>query len=171
MRGMTAAGCVARAAIAEGDLADYSGCRPPEVQKQAVRDGDDDVISLGEGIMTLQAVMGQGIINAVTLDKLTDTKGAILTIAAAKKARLSPAFRTAPLEANSEVLAIDWVHSSAPLIDRVASQSGLGTIDPAVLEDRLRTYVATHRLKSSWSTPTFRYAGLREKAASEPEIS
>lgn len=160
MRGMTAAGCVARAAIAEGDLADYSGCRPPEVQRQAVRDGDDDVVRLGGGIMTLQAVMGQGIINAVTLDKLADTKGAILTIAAANKARVSSGFRTAPLEANADILAIDWMHSSNPLVDRIASQSGFGLVDAEVLADRLRAYVVEHGLKSGWSGLTFRYAGL-----------
>lgn len=160
MRGMTAAGCVARAAIAEGDLADYAGCRPSEVQRQAVRDGDDDVIRLGSGIMTLLAVMGQGIINAVTLDKLADTKGAILTIARPNRARLSSGFHTLPLDVNADILAVDWVHSSNPLIDRIAIKSGLGLIDEGGLEECLRAYVDKHRLKSSWSDPTFRYAGL-----------
>ena len=36
MRGMTEVGCVARASIAEGDVADYSGCRPREVQPRPI---------------------------------------------------------------------------------------------------------------------------------------
>lgn len=39
MRGMTEIGCVARASIAEGELADYSGCRPRAVQAEAHRNG------------------------------------------------------------------------------------------------------------------------------------
>lgn len=67
MRGMTDVGCVARVSIAEGDLADYSGCRPRAVQAEVARTGDTDLVSLGDGLMTLQAVMGQGLINTVTL--------------------------------------------------------------------------------------------------------
>jgi hypothetical protein len=85
MRGMTDIGCVARAAIAEGGLEDYSGCRPREVRAMAVRHGDTDVVSMEAGLMTLQAVMGQGIINAVTLDKLADVKGSIVSVAASAR--------------------------------------------------------------------------------------
>lgn len=60
MRGMTKIECVSRAAISEGPLADYSGTRPREIQDAGVRGGDQDVISIGEGLMTLQSVMGQG---------------------------------------------------------------------------------------------------------------
>jgi hypothetical protein len=84
MRAMTDACCVARASIAEGDLTDYSGCRPRAVQAEAASNGDPDLVALGDGLMTLQAVVGQGLINAVTLGKLTDTKGSLVSASHAR---------------------------------------------------------------------------------------
>ena len=76
-----------------------------------MREGDSDIVALGMGLMTLQAVMGQGIINAVTLDKLTGTKGCLLSIAAAKASRLSPGFVVRPIDEDARILALDWIHS------------------------------------------------------------
>lgn len=162
MRGMTDAGCVARASIAEGDLADYSGCRPRAVQDAAARHGDSDVVALGDGLMTLQAVMGQGLINAVTLDKLTDTKGALLCISAENARRLSDGFVTRPLGARDGIVAIDWVHAASPRIDEIVTRTGLHDLTPADLARRLETYVADHAMPARWREPTFCYAGLED---------
>lgn len=160
MRGMTDIGCVARASIAEGDMADYSGCRPREVQAETHRSGDSDVVSLGDGLMTLQSVMGQGLINAVTLDKLTNTKGAIVSIEAANAGRLSPGFITREVEETSAIVAIDWVHSKSERIDEILERAGLPTLSSEALAQRLKDYVALHGLQLKWRNPTFRYAGL-----------
>ena len=160
LRGLTAAGCVGRAAIAEGDLADYSGCRPPEVQAAAARSGDTDVVSLGAGLMTLQAVMGQGIVNAVTLDKLVSAKGSLLCLATSNRPRLSGGFVTRPVDDGGEILALDWVHSASPLIDHIASRAGFGGEHPSVLEQCLRAYVEQHDLPRRWRDATFLHCGL-----------
>lgn len=160
MRGMTEVGCVARASIAEGDLADYSGCRPRDVQAAAQRSGDSDIVSLGDGLMTLQAVMGQGLINTVTLDKLTNTKGAILTIAAANVDRLSAGFITRKLEDAPKIHAIDWIHSESDRIEEILARSEFPSPPPEALAQRLVDYVAKHGLQPRWSDPTFRYVGL-----------
>jgi hypothetical protein len=160
MRGMTEAGCVARASIAEGDLADYSGCRPRAVQAEARRNGDSDIVALGAGLMTLQAVMGQGLINAVTVDKLSNTKGAIVTLAAANAHRLSEGFVSRALEEAPAIVALDWVHSTSPRIDEIVEGAGLANPSPEILADRLIGYVAGQGLQQRWSEPTFRYAGL-----------
>ena len=112
-----------------------------------MRHGDNDVVSLGEGIMTLQAVMGQGLINAHLLDKFANTKGAILTIADENLARLSPGFVTRNLTAAQGISAIDWVHSASPVIDRIAALCGFGGNEPHDLTISLRAYVETHNLK------------------------
>lgn len=161
MRGMTDVGCVARATIAEGALADYSGCRPREVQAMAARHGDSDVISLGAGLMTLQAVMGQGIINAITLDKLTNTKGSLLSIAASERPRISPNFITRPLDDAPDILAIDWVHSSSALAGEIAAKCGCGEAGAVELSKRLKDYVTAHRMAAGWSEPTYRFAGIQ----------
>lgn len=160
MRGTTDIGCVARASIAEGDMADYSGCRPRDVQAEAHRNGDSDVVALGDGLMTLQAVMGEGLINAVTLDKLTNTKGSIVTIAAANAGRLSPGFVTRELANAPAIVAIDWVHSTSARIDEILDRAGLPGPSPETLAQRLTGYVAQHGLQAKWRNPTFRYAGL-----------
>lgn len=160
MRGMTEVGCVARASLAEGSLADYSGYRPREVQLATVRNGDNDLVSLGSGQMTLQAVMGQGIINAVALDKLTQTKGALLSIDRAKVGRLSPGFVVRPIDKEGNILAIDWIHSTSTLIDEISSKAAIASHAPAVLSQRLKDYIAEQRLSPLWSEPTLRFAGL-----------
>ena len=160
MRGMSEIGCVARASIAEGDMADYSGCRPRDVQDEADRNGDSDVVALGDGLMTLQAVMGQGLINAVTLDKLSNTKGSIVTIAAANAGRLSPGFITRELADAPAIVAVDWVHSTSARIGEIVRRAGLPDPTPETLARRLADYVAQHGLGPKWSNPTFQYAGI-----------
>lgn len=163
MRGMTEVDCMSRAAISEGPLADYSGTRPREIQNAGVRGGDQDVVSLGEGVMTLQSVMGQGLINAVTLDKIASNaayKGSLLLIATEMARRLSPGFVVRPLRNVPEISAIDWVHSTSPMLDAIGSKIGAATSSRPDIEVRLNSYIARHGLKSPWADPTFEYAGL-----------
>lgn len=160
MRGVVRAGCVARATIAEGPLADYGGCRPREIQIQLTQTGESDVVGLGAGLMTLQAVMGQGIINAVTLDKVAQTKGAQLLIAATNRPRLSASFATRALAANPDIVAIDWLHCTDPLLEQIETRSGLPISSIPNLERQLRDYLAEQRLPNSWSDPTLLNLGL-----------
>jgi hypothetical protein len=53
MRHISHAGCLARAAIAEGEFADISGLWPKVIREAIARDGSDDCVSLGSGLMTL----------------------------------------------------------------------------------------------------------------------
>lgn len=160
MRAMLDVGCVARASIAEGDLADYSGCRPRVVQAEAARNGETDLVSLGDGLMTLQAVMGQGLINAVTLDKLANTKGSLITVSTENARRLSEDFVTRPLAWAQDIVAIDWIHSKGARIEEIVAHTGLGSALPVELAARLDSYIATHRLSTTWSEPSRHYAGL-----------
>jgi hypothetical protein len=160
MRGMIEAGCVARGSIAEGALGDYPECRPREIRAAAVRDGDSDVVSLGMGLMTLQAVMGQGIINAVTLDKLARAKGSLLIIEATKASRLSPGFMLRPIEEDGHLLALDWVHSRSPLIDQISYQASIPSRAPEELAERIQNYITEQGLGPNWSEATMRFGGL-----------
>lgn len=163
MRGMTESDCVARASISEGPIADYSGTRPRAIQEAEAHDGDNDTVSLGDGIMTLQSVMGQGLINAVALDKLAANalyKGSLLLIPTAKAARLSKGFVVRPLPLAPEISAIDWIHSTSPILGEIEQGIGLAEAFPTDFETRLKTYVAHHGMKSTWSDPTFEFAGL-----------
>jgi len=163
MRGMTEIGCVARASIAEGSIADYSGTRPRKIQEASLKDGDQHVISLGEGIMTLQSVMGQGLINAVTIDKLASNalcKGSLLLIPTEMASRLSKGFVLRQLPAAPDISAVDWIHSTSSILDAIENELGVARAAPSDFEARLKTYVAHHGMKSTWSGPTFEFAGV-----------
>lgn len=160
MRGMTSVGCVARASIAEGALADYGGCRPRAIQAELARTSESDAVGLGSGLMTLQAVMGQGIINAVAIDKTARTSGALLMIEALKRDRLSDGFVVRTLEKNEEIAAIDWIHSTTPILDEIEAMLGAPPVTVGDLEHRLTDYIAHHGLPPTWSEPTLRHVGL-----------
>lgn len=118
------------------------------------------MVALGDGLMTLQAIMGQGLINAVTLDKLTNTKGSIVSIAGANVGRLSTGFISRELEEAPAIMVIDWVHSTSVRIDEIVERAGLPDPSPEEMARRLTDYVAQHGLQPKWSSPTFRYAGV-----------
>lgn len=160
MRCITNVGCVARASIAEGNLADYSGCRPKVIREAAKIGGDSDFVALGSGIMTLQPIMGEGLINAVTLDKAAQTKGALLCVAETADARLSAGLIRRKLDESPTIFAIDWVHSTLPLIDDIANKAGLPMPRASELESRVARYIGDHGLKSPWSDPTRRFVGM-----------
>src|SRR3546814_9636182 len=92
MRHIAASGCLARAAVAEGDFADYSGCWPKEIRQEIANLQSDDTVSLGSGIMTLLPVMGTALINANKLDSSNCIKGAVLTIASKDAVRITTSF-------------------------------------------------------------------------------
>src|SRR3546814_9250255 len=48
MRHIATSGCLARAAVAEGDFADYSGCWPKEIRQEIANLQSDDTVSLGK---------------------------------------------------------------------------------------------------------------------------
>jgi hypothetical protein len=58
----------ARAAIAEGDIADIVGCYPKEILNGRINE-DERVVRLDAGIMTLFPVMGMGLIRAHAVGK------------------------------------------------------------------------------------------------------
>lgn len=161
MRGMLGEGFVTRAAIASGAVGDYASCRPPTVRAAAVRDDDTDLVRMGQGLMTLQPVLGEGIINAVGLDKRVKLKGSFLVVAQSARERLSDGFISCPVEEYPGVMALDWIHSTSSLIDDIVRAIGYGGADPADLRDRLRAYVVDHQRPDIWSEPTLRFVGLK----------
>ena len=161
MRGMLEEGFVTRVAIASGAIGDFASCRPPEVRAAAVREDDSGLVRLGQGRMTLQSALGEGIINAVGLDKRVKLKGSFLVVAHSARARLSDGFLDYPVEEYPGVMALDWIHSTATLIDDIVRAIGYGGGAPADLRDRLRAYVVDHERPDMWSEPTLRFVGLK----------
>lgn len=137
LRHIASTGRFARAAIAEGDLADIVGCYPKEVRDDQI---DHQTVSMGAGLMTLFPVMGMGLIRAVGVLK-SDPPGPLLLLHPDFLPRLPDDVPTLTTGANSGApLSVDWVHINLPLVGWIQSQTQLRPIAPAEIERKLVTY-------------------------------
>lgn len=161
MRHVTTSGCIARAAIAEGDFADYSGCWPMEIRKEIANLQSDDVARLGSGIMTLLPVMGTALINANKLDSRNRTKGGILTIATCDSARVASSFPRRVSRDDDSMTMIDWVHASSPYIDEITAKGEIAGMTTASLEMAISDYISgPNAPPATWIAGTSEYASL-----------
>jgi hypothetical protein len=166
MRHVTTSGCLARAAVAEGDFADYSGCWPKEIRQEIANLQSDDTVSLGSGIMTLLPVMGTALINPNKLDSGNCIKGAVLTIASKDAGRIATGFPRRVSADDSRLTMIDWVHATSPIIDKIVAQSGFGDMPAADIEAAITRYVGrTPTPPSAWIAGTSEYGSLSEPLA------
>ena len=163
MRHVATSGCLARAAVAKGDFADYSGCWPKEIRRELANLQSDDTVSLGSGIMTLLPVMGTALINANKLDSGNCIKGAVLTIASKDAGRIATGFPRRVSAADSRLTMIDWVHATSPIIDEIVAQSGFGGMPTADIKAAITRYVGrTPTPPSAWIAGTSDYGSLSE---------
>lgn len=166
MRHVATSGCLARAAVAEGDFADYSGCWPKEIRQELANLQSDDTVSLGSGIVTLLPVIGTALINANKLDSSNCIKGAVLTIASRDAGRIATGFPRRVSAADSRLTMIDWVHATSPIIDEIVVQSGFGGISAADIEAAITRYVGqTPKPPSAWIAGARDYGSLSEPLA------
>ena len=145
MRHVASNGCFARAAIAEGDMADIQGCYPDEVMQHC--DGNHR-IDFGEGIMLITPVMGSALVAAVGVDKRAP-RGPLLTTEAKNVARLGPAVATHAVD-GGRLASIDWVHYDSAALTRVQTVAGLSSPSPDELESILAGYCSTEWLPEKW---------------------
>ncbi|MEQ6334749.1 hypothetical protein [Sphingobium sp. MK2] len=149
MRHISRAGCLARAAIAEGEFADISGLWPKVIREAIARDGSDDCVSLGSGLMTLLPVMGTALIAANKLDARNPNKGSILTVATSDSARISPSFPSRTVDGHAALTILDWVHAEHAHIDRIWSCAGVGG-SSADAERAIRDYIDSEEPPTLW---------------------
>ena len=161
MRHIATSGCLARAAVAEGDFADYSGCWPKEIRQEIANSQSNDTVSLGSGIMTLLPVMGTALINANKLDSRNCVKGAVLTIASKDAGRIASGFPRRVSAADGRFTMIDWVHAASPFIDEIVARSGVGGLSAADIEAAITRYLGGKPPPpSAWITGTRDYGSL-----------
>jgi hypothetical protein len=159
LRYVTKSGCMARAAIAEGEFSDIQGLRPKPIQDQFGADGHD-VVRLGHGLMTLLPVMGTALINANKLDSKNPAKGSILSIATKNLSRLSRGHISTPSPIKPEISMIDWLHSDSEHLAALLSSFGGEFPDSARAEDAIRKYVLSKTPPDIWVADTFHYSNL-----------
>lgn len=159
MRQVAKSGCMARAAIAEGEFADVSGLWPKVIREAQIQDGGSDFVSIGSGLMTLLPVMGTALINANKLDAHNPCKGAILSIATKNACRVSPSFPRKSVKSNDAITVIDWVHATSPILEEIKSESGIGS-DCDSAKSAVLAYIANRNPPPQWIEDTIAFNSI-----------
>jgi hypothetical protein len=159
MRHVSRAGCLARAAIAEGEFADISGLWPRAIREATARCGSNDCVPLGSALMTLLPVMGTALIAANKLDAKNPVKGSILTIATDNAARVSSSFPRQEIADGSCFTIIDWVHADHACIDHIWTTAGIGRPAEEAVQ-AVRDYAIAEHPPAAWIEGTFGYNAI-----------
>ena len=143
MRHMLLHGYATKAAISMGSMSDIHGCYPKDI-----RDGKDNRIYMGTGLMTVISVMGTALTKA---HKLASTRsGAVLVIDQA----ILDTDTVTKYKMQSDCL--DWITTEIPLADEIAQRAGLFRADSGQLLATLRAYCNTvPKPPISWVDATF----------------
>jgi hypothetical protein len=151
MRHALAAGGACKAAVSCGTTSDVVGCYP-KVIRDNVKDGRIDV---GDGLMTINPVLGTALVASVGLSRRRH--GAVLLVDADKFLRMSQG-----LISILDPLTIDWIHSEFPLARELAKKAGLTYLEPEACEDALKSYIGTRGKTASrdWIAETILANGL-----------
>lgn len=154
---VAASGCYARAAIAEGDMADIQGCYPDEVMSQL----DDHRVMLGAGIMTITPVMGTALTHAVGLSEKCKPacSGPLLVLSSDDDSRVDPSFPRQAIPSTG-LLAIDWVHAESDLLAWVQSTAMLDRPSARELEATLAEYCNANPVTAPWAANAHNLLGV-----------
>jgi hypothetical protein len=156
MRHVAASGRFCRASIDEGEVSDIQGCYPKEVRKAMER---DLTVRLESGLMTINPVMGNALIRTVSVAKAAP-RGPLLVARRRHAERFGTDVTTAPL-ADPELVSIDWVHMTSPLLSHYQATGGLLAPTASELEARLNAYCEEHRLPEEWAANARSLLGLK----------
>jgi len=151
LRHLIAQGIACKAAVSCGGFADIGGCYPDYVLRKS---RDRHLIDLGDGLMTINPVMGTALIASHKL--ASRHRGAVLVLD-------DQCFQTSELgiiRRHSPI--IDWIHSELPLVRRISEEASLTYLDPESAEKSLRGYIQTQgtSLDEEWVGRTMETNGL-----------
>lgn len=142
MRHVASTGMFAAAAVAEGEFSDITGCYPNEVTENCE---DDNVVRLGEGLMTLSSVMGTAFIRAYRLQGKAPS-GPFVVVSAEHKGRIPPEFecRSVRSERGNDLLSIDWIRADGCAIAQMQHAASLNTPTAEELIQAVKDYCARY---------------------------
>lgn len=135
----------AKAAIAEGGFAGITGCYPKRIRDAEEKDGR---VFMGSGLMTVFPVMGTALINSVAVAKRSPS-GALLTLNESDTTRL-PSGCLVQQVADKKLVAVDWVHSSLPLVAEIQAAAGLRAPTAEAMTGYFSNYIKTTEVPQQW---------------------
>ena len=159
MRHVAASGCFARAAIAEGELADIQGCYPDEVTSCSE---DSHRISLHMGLMTITSVMGSALTRSVGLaeEGKPASSGPLLITRKATSPRIDPSIPRRSIPKTPGLLSIDWVHMESELLAWLQRTADLNRPSSTDLEVALAQYCADNHVTPEWKSNVHNLLGV-----------
>lgn len=161
LRHVASTGRFARAAISEGELADIVGCYPREVTKD--RQKTDNVVILGDGLMTLFPVMGTALIRAFGLEK-SNPPGPLLLVDAQFAGRIPRELGVDHTSNNiGAPLSVDWVHNKISSVTDIWCQAEFSDISDKEIEAKLIEYQKRYAL-TKWTDSLFRFLKIPRDA-------
>ncbi len=153
MRYILASGGLGKASVSEGEFSDISLLYPDEI----IANKKNNRISIGDGWMTINDVMGDALINAVRVDKRSPS-GSLLTIDSINKNRISPDFRANEIE--NDLVSINWLKGEYDLVTEISENAGLAIQTESERIASLKKYISDNELKPSWIRTTCYEQGI-----------
>ena len=149
MRCVATTGAFAAAAIAEGDLADITGCYPSEIFV-----GDDRrTTTLGHGVMTISPVMGTAFIRAYRLGRIAPP-GPFLVISEAHRDRVpaSLQLRTTLGRNGQSLCSIDWIRYQSEYLAQIRRSAGIHIPTASELQSTIQAYCKEYpSIRDKWA--------------------
>ncbi len=155
LRHVSMRGRFAKAAIADGGFAGITGCYPKRVRDAMEKDGR---VFMGGGLMTVFPVMGTALINAVAVSKRSPS-GALLTLNESDTTRVPSDCLTQQVF-DKNLVAIDWVHSSSPLVAEIQETAGLRVPTVESMTQYFSNYIKTTEVPIQWKANSNRFLSL-----------
>lgn len=151
MRHVASTGMFATAAIAEGEFSDITGCYPREVTDEL----HENTVKLGEGLMTLSAVMGTAFIRAYSLHERPDSSGSFLLVPNDYSRIRIADLPVKTINENSQgtqLLSIDWVRARMQTLSNIQAQACLVSPTSNELVQKIKEYCAYYPdIGKKWS--------------------
>lgn len=136
---------VTRAAISTGKMTGIVGCYPKEIQDN-YKNGS---ISLGTGIMTINPVMGDALINAYKLES-KDLKGPLLLLDNKLKGYIRNNSDIILHKDNDDYCSINWIYSKTKEENKILNKLKIPDTSVELLSNKLSEYINKNNLSKEW---------------------
>jgi hypothetical protein len=176
-------GGVLKAAIAFGEIADIFGCYPKEIQDamyprnkmlqeafsslnsdlvetlsqdNTIKNREDGIVPIGDGLMSINQIMGTALINAYGAAKgRCAPRGPVLILHHELGKDIRSQLQKMQIKTYrcDDHICINWIHSEIALVKTILEEIGVSPPDKDILCDHLNKYIARNRnLHHDWIT-------------------
>ena len=151
IRHLISHGVAVKVAISSGHMTDVVGVYPTIVRDHQ---SDHSTATMASGLMTLQTVFGQGLINAYATGK--NVRGCVLIVDQTAFKERSSIGR----ESSKRYALIDWIHNTPQATQHIYENAGLVLPNPNFSRQHLLTYLIHQKVHKRWAASTLYSVGL-----------